>query len=209
MGGASVRLKFPETTARLGEGGYLLAIRAPGGSKRWLPAIAGVPGERGRDRHGHCRKSLAELMVLARPVVSGEEVERQSPTVCTELTFLAEETLRQLLPEGSPVECVSIVRLTDFFLGLNAGRWLTIRMKEIADAASEDMHRLAAEQQQQLPSRGVADFLDGTGLKCEHRVDPPPEDASHLFEFWGAGGNSGVSGQRIVHEAPPAPASKL
>ena len=76
-------------------------------------------------------------------------------------------------------------------------------------AARPRAHAVRAAEQQQLPSRGVADFLDGTGLRCEHRVDPPPEDASHLFEFWGAGGNSGVSGQRIVHDAPPAPASKL
>ena len=58
IGGASVRLKLPRT---LEEGGYLLALRpAPG--LAWLPAIAGVPGERGPDDHGPHPLSSSTLL---------------------------------------------------------------------------------------------------------------------------------------------------
>ena len=72
-------------------------------------------------------------------------------------------------------------------------------MSEIAKKACQAMseleeeHGLLADKQADVHS-----LLTGTGLRCEHRVEPPPEDMAYLFEYWGAGGNSGISGQTIV-----------
>ena len=118
VGGASLRLRYDAKTSSLREGGYLLAIRAES-AECWLPAIAGVPGGKGLDRHGNSRVDLAELMIMGRPVVVGRH--DSTPLKSEHITFLAEDTLRQFLPEGAHVEVVNVVRLTDFFLGLNAG----------------------------------------------------------------------------------------
>ena len=60
VGGASLRLRFADP---LGEGGYLLCIR-PVGQGWWLPAIAGVPGDRGPDDHASSQAIAANPPLL-------------------------------------------------------------------------------------------------------------------------------------------------
>ena len=36
------------------------------------------------------------------------------------------------------------------------------------------------------------------GLEASDDIEEPPPDAAYLFDHWGAGGNSGVSGQRCL-----------
>jgi hypothetical protein len=54
---------------------------------------------------------------LAECVVMGGALEED----VTRYTFLHHEALEQLLPTGSAVEVTVMRRLTDFFIGLNAG----------------------------------------------------------------------------------------
>jgi hypothetical protein len=179
VGGASLRIKIPEETR---DGGYLLMIRAPG-SRAWLPAIAGVPGRR-YDDLGPSRAGLAELMVLARPVVpkdeGGGEVER--------VTFLPGNVLKTLYPTSSSVEVMILHRATDFSLGLNAGRWLTIRMSEI----TKESCRWLEEQGGRDASAGVEELLASSGLELEDATEPPPPDAMYLFEHLGMSNNSAL-----------------
>jgi hypothetical protein len=231
VGGASLRVRFAQPGS-IEDGGYLLAIRAAP-ENAWLPAIAGVPGDKGLDRHGKSRVGLAELMVMGRPLGRQSGSDGDGGCIeCTGITFLSEESLQQLFPDQAEVEVVRLARLTSFFLGLNAGRWLTIRMSEIADSACKAL--AAAPALAPAPARAPAAraaegfangaagrgggggdgdgdgyggraaeqelerLLRGTGIACAARLQPPPEDSAYLFDHWGAGGNSGVSGQRIV-----------
>jgi len=84
---------------------------------------------------------------------------------------------------------VVLERVTDFFLGLNAGQWLKIRVAQISDGAT-------AALQQQLESRADAvgalcagvvasEVLEGTGLQAAATVERPPQDAQHLHHFFG------------------------
>ena len=167
VGGASLRLRFADPLA---EGGYLLCVR-PTQSSQWLPAIAGVPGERGPDDHGNFRPGLAELMVLGRPV-------HESPH---ELTIVPHATLAQAFPAGAELEVVVIERVTDFFLGLNAGQWLKIRIAQISDGGLAYLRSTAAEDVETT----AAEVLAGTGLQSTGINEPPPTDASYLHHFYG------------------------
>lgn len=176
VGRGSLRLRFLDASA-VTDGGYIVGIRRPG--LRWLPAIAGVPGARGLDRYGESRMGLSELLVMARPIAGGEDV-----------TCLPHEVLEGLFPLGLTAEVVVLSRVTDFFLGLNANRWLKIRMRQIADGAIGIVQSEAQGETERLQ-----EFWADTGLQVGQLVEPPPSDASHLFEYWGAGGNTGLSGQ--------------
>jgi hypothetical protein len=48
----------------------------------------------------------------------------------------------------------------------------------------------------------IARLLENTGLVLDPSgvIWPRPPDASHVFEHWGAGGNTGISGQVTGHE---------
>ena len=105
-------------------------------------------------------------------------------------------------------------RVTDFFLGLNAGTWLKVRMQQISEASLarvEAMEPGAAALG--LPAKdssisvaeegGIAELLEGTGLAVDDLVEAPPEDSQWLFEYWGAGGNTGVSGQKTYEAYDP------
>merc|ERR1711924_363270 len=171
VGGASIRIKIPE----LEDGGYLLAIRATHSQSRWLPAIGGVPGR----RYGQERVGLAELMGMASPVMS----RNGDPT---EVTFLPDPVLQCHYPEATCIELVVLRRVTNFFLGLNAGRWLQIRMDEIA---RESVAWLADDKTQGC---NIDEFLRGTGLQLDCTVEEPPHDASYLFEHFGMSNNSAL-----------------
>jgi hypothetical protein len=82
--------------------------------------------------------------------------------------------------------------VTEFFIGLNAGTWLKIRMKQIADASEKYLSQSTGE----MTRTDAASVLEGTGLRCVETVEEPPPDAAWLFNHWGAGGNTGVSGQK-------------
>lgn len=184
VGGASVRLRHLGGEGNfLPDGGYLLGIRVAREGAGWLPAIAGVPGDRGPDDHGSYRRGLAELMVFGRPLDQDGE---QGPAVTT----LHEEALAQLMPVGSQVDAVVLERVTDFFLGLNAGQWLKIRLGQISDASLEFLGKQHEhQQQQQQTDKGRiedgcahAQLLEGTGLDLLDGVEPPPPDSRHKFE---------------------------
>jgi hypothetical protein len=49
------------------------------------------------------------------------------------VTSLDDASLRSWLPVGAKADIVVVRRVTGFHLGLNANRWLKIRMREIAD----------------------------------------------------------------------------
>ena len=105
------------------------------------------------------------------------------------VTSLDDATLRAWLPVGAPVELAFVRRVTGFHLGLNANRWLKIRMREIADgvAGVADESALASPEA----------FYRDTGLVLDPSgaVRDAPVGAAFEFEHWGAGGNTGVSGQ--------------
>ena len=206
-------------------GGFLLAIRVKGNSISetdnrnnylnrhlgFLPAIAGIPGKKGLDRYGNSRVASAELIIMGRPLASQNT---NKDLHAAEITFFPEETISQLFPIGSQVEIINISRVTDFFLGLNAGRWLTIRIKEICDKGVK--HLIIKSKDPKIEKAVFNDyeepciedineyFLVNTSSNLKvldfNTIEDPPEDASYLFHHWGSGGNSGVSGQKIVLE---------
>ena len=185
VGAASLRLQFPkELDVR--SGGYLLGIRAEG-HLAYLPAIAGVPWDEGLDRYGASRRGLAELVIMGRPL---DEDAYPGQYV----TFFPEDVLTELYPKQKQAEVVVIGRLTDFFLGLNAGRWLLIRMTQLCNASSR--HLASA------PNRDSSfdALLSGSGIAFDASEGPqaPPEDKSYLFHHHALSGNGGISGQRIV-----------
>jgi len=301
IGAASVRVRFLPTSDEIKggqeesihdnddtwEGGYILGVQrilnrglhrhpagASAGPALFLPAIAGVPNDKGLDRHGQSRVNLAEVMVMCRPIVGGfaenansqeerrrlwravedirlgtgkrrpeggthldasrlgnAEAKRGHDSVRNELefsnriqlSFLPEDVLKEWLPEGSEVELVKVEKVTDFHLGLNAGRWLQIRMSQIcttsaADAevssekAFEDGKNRVSSQSRTARRNNFESLLNSdlecledfffkheeTGLRLEYRMEAPPADAAYLFEHWGGSGNAGVSGQRIL-----------
>ncbi|CAE7251881.1 ybiA, partial [Symbiodinium necroappetens] len=51
----------------------------------------------------------------------------------------------------------------------------------------------AAKRRQKLGT--FDELLNAAGLDLANEVEPPPEDASQLWHFWGGGGNTGMSGQ--------------
>ena len=201
VGGASVRLRFGSGSAAVSSGGYLLAVRS---EQQWLPAIAAVPGDQGLDRHGESRVGLAELMVMARPV----HAESGGAAAAEAVTFLPEDALSALWPLGNPAEVVVVSQCTDFFLGLNAGRWLTIRMTQLCDAATAALEAGEGAAQGSLhgPVRkeGFEDLLRGSALRLESGVAEPPEDQAYLFHHHALSGNGGISGQRIIRAAEAA-----
>ena len=194
VGGASLRLRLDRPVEG---GGWLLGVRA---SSRacYLPAIAAVPDKSGLDRDGKSRVNLAELMVMARPTSEQRTSGALGAGAGEEsVTFLHEGALRGLFREGDEVDVVQIAKLTDFFLGLNAGRWLAIRMGDIAKKAEEACTGISGDGE----FGGLAEFVAGTGLSIERQVEEPPADQEVLRQHLGLGGNSGVSGQRIIRAA--------
>lgn len=208
LGGASLRVRFlassHSTSSAVQDGGYLLACRASPDSQ-WLPAIAGVPGKHGLDRFREGRENLAELMVLARPLDCGDG---GASGTAQRVTFLHEPALRAIFPVDSALEIVILHRCTNFFLGLNAGRWLTIRMTEIAKFSAEcldnDLDRACDKEEQE-----VAAFLEGTPLRLAFSTEDPPQDSAYLFEHMALSGNGGVTGQAVVREQEVDPDARL
>jgi len=130
VGCASVRIVFEDKGA-LSHGGYLFGLKRPGFGQA-LPAIAGVP--RRMDQSIQSHEAIAECVVMARPVSDG-----------TCVTFLPHQVLCELYPVGSPVQVVVLDRVEDFFVG----KWsfylrLKVRIRAVADAALQHLHRLPA-----------------------------------------------------------------
>ena len=222
IGRGSLRVQFsPPPSAHRAreppEGGLIVGVRvAPHAG--FLPAVAAAPGDRGPDRLGRSRAGLAELVVLARPTA-------RPSTEAELLTCLDDATLRAWAPEGAEAEVAVLARVADFHLGLNANRWLKIRMREIADAAEPLARNLTAAREEENVEEGaeVVGVLNGVeggvrpeegghaallrraGLRPDDAksgfVSERPADAAHVFEYWGAGGNTGVSGQVTGFEA--------
>ena len=185
-------------------------------SHRFVPAIAAAPGKRGEDRHGESRDGLAELVVMARPlVIDARDSETDGdvgfrdvgagakPTAAPRfVTSLDDAALRLWLPVGAPVELAVVRRVTGFHLGLNANRWLKIRMREIADGVAGAVADARTREDFFAPldaddASFFEPFYRGTGLVLDPSgvVHDAPLGASYEFEHWGAGGNTGVSGQ--------------
>ena len=172
---------------------------------RFLPAIAAAPGARGPDRHGASRDGLAELVVMARPLVTDRGDASKSKSKSSEknahslmVTSLDDAALRAWLPVSARAEIVVVRRVTGFHLGLNANRWLKIRMREIADGVAGAVAADARREDAPLDGDDPYDaFYRGTGLVLDPSgvVHDAPAGASYEFEHWGAGGNTGVSGQ--------------
>merc|ERR1711924_223428 len=183
IGGGSVCLQFEECNERVEvqDGGYLFGLR-PCGSKSFLPVVAGVPGRQGLDRYGQSRIGLAECMVMARPLQGGKD-----------LTFLHDAALQPWLPVNSKVDVVMLARLTDFFLGLNAGTWLQIRILDITAAACAWTQAISGQIE---PSSADCEcILQGSGLASSNVVEAPVSNNSEWWNYWGGGGNTGGSGQ--------------
>ena len=138
-------------------------------------------------------------MVLARPL---QPADREVNKECKHVTFLSEEILRSRFPIGSTVDVAVIERCTNFFLGLNAGKWLTIRMNEIAKHAAAS----AAEESRLTDDNGCSSsslemLLEGTGLELALTNEPPPSDRQYLFEHYSLSGNGGLSGQTVLYNS--------
>lgn len=198
IGAASVRLRLLQKQQLasslsfdlpLRDGGYLFGIRSPVYGGRFLPAVAGVPGQQGLDRFGSSRVGLAECVAMGRPVSDGT------------FTVLPDDVLREWMPVGTDVEVVVLARLTDFFLGLNAGTWLRIRIGDLVAKGQSWVHEhceLHLPESDGTSSLHAQDaLLEGTGLKHNGKLGPGIEDASAEFQYWGGSGNAGVSGQVI------------
>jgi len=185
VGGASLRVRLPDVMT---DGGYLFLVSSPSlhcpSGAGWVPAIAGVPGS----RYGTSRERLAELMVMARPLASTKS-DTGEPR---EVTFLPEENLLCLFPPGSQVHLKPLHRVTNFFLGLNAGRWLTIRMSEISTKACQFLAETQVDEGQSTSS--WSDFVLQSGLEGHYskEVEAPPEDSTYLFEHYGMSNNSAL-----------------
>lgn len=188
---------------------------------RFLPAIAAAPGARGPDRHGDSRDGLAELVVMARPLATeetragddvadggeaggeGKRFQKKPNAILNRtdardgfVTSLDDASLRSWLPVGAKAELVVVRRVTGFHLGLNANRWLKIRMRQIADGVG-GLAFSDRDAEEKTSSASPASFYRGTGLVLDPSgvVHDAPLGASYEFEHWGAGGNTGVSGQ--------------
>ena len=113
------------------------------------------------------------------------------------VTSLDDAALRLWLPVGAPVELAVVRRVTGFHLGLNANRWLKIRMREIADGVAGVASVADARKSAPGARASTAAFYRDTGLVLDPSgaVHDAPAGASYEFEHWGAGGNTGVSGQ--------------
>lgn len=159
-----------------------------------LPAIAAIPGNKGLDRYEMSRKGLAECVVMCRAIQMSDGSAPESDGI----TFVHHEALQQMFSEGDSVEVHVIARVHDFFLGLNAGTWLKIRMQQIAQAAQHHVQQHHSTLLASSDCSTAEDVLRAGGLVMKRQVDLPPPDAAYLFDHWGAGGNSGVSGQRCL-----------
>eukprot|EP00928_Gymnodinium_smaydae_P066561 TRINITY_DN49554_c0_g1_i1.p1 TRINITY_DN49554_c0_g1~~TRINITY_DN49554_c0_g1_i1.p1 ORF type:complete len:271 (+),score=31.30 TRINITY_DN49554_c0_g1_i1:55-867(+) len=206
IGGASVCLRC-ENDEALQDGGYIIAIRA-GGTDAFLPGIAGIPGRKGGcDRYGASRMNQAECMVMARPLIDDRACMQSKLDDEAKVTFLHEAVLREWLPVDSECDFVVLEKLTDFFVGFNAGTWLRIRINDIADAALARVEKdnnfctYGATMDNTGSDEGRwSQLLDSTGLLLEPEgaVESPPEDASAMWMHWGGGGNTGASGQVLI-----------
>ena len=205
-----MRLRFHvEGGDAVADGGYLVALRsyhqgshrgsgrstADSNLGRWvLPAIAAVPGSKGLDRYEQTREGLAECVVMCRPI----QMTSEGAPECDGITFLHNEALLQIFRVGDAVQVHLVARVQEFFLGLNAGTWLKIRMQQISDAAQDHVQQHHATQLAAMRSSTAEQVLRSGGLDMNRHVELPPADAAYLFDHWGAGGNSGVSGQRCL-----------
>jgi hypothetical protein len=94
---------------------------------------------------------------------------------------------------------VQLVRqVTNFFLGVNAGRWLGIRMAQICDDYQTQTSPTTTEETKLLGPGSWKDFLRDSGFELQAVYEEPPPDQALLFEHMGQGGNGGVSGQTIL-----------
>jgi hypothetical protein len=152
-------------------------------------------------------------MVFGRPL---EEAWRHEGggEACRRVTTVQDEALRQLLPAGRAVEVVVLARVTDFFLGLNAGQWLKIRLAQVADGglaflAKQRHPPPPHERRHTAPGDDRCDdeyraLLEGTGLQLVDEVEAPPADESHLHHFYGNFGGAGGDWEQLISTAAAA-----
>ena len=123
---------------------------------------------------------------------------RNTPMVSS----LAHETLRPWLPLDSTAEVVLVKTVTDFHLGLNANRWLKIRMRDIADGVgglfpeTEQGDAAGTSGAQSDNNDGFSEFFKDPGLAFDPAAPSkdPPLGASTEFEHWAPGENTGAHG---------------
>lgn len=89
-------------------------------------------------------------------------------------------------------------RITDFFLGLNAGQWLKIRVAQISDGALSWLKTRADTNDSGCATvrRTITatELLKDTGLRpLLGATEQPPVDSRHLHHFFG---NFGAQGDR-------------
>lgn len=112
---------------------------------------------------------------------------------------------------SSDAEVIVLERITDFFLGLNAGQWLKIRVSQISNGALALLKGRVDAKNIGSPTDHCAvtasEVLQGTGLRPLHgAVEQPPADARHLHHFFG---NFGAHGNRWVqHDTRPGGAQQ-
>lgn len=103
---------------------------------------------------------------------------------------------------SSGAEVVVLERITDFFLGLNAGQWLKIRVAQISDGAlawmKHQSHNNASECMAVPGTMTASHLLKETGLRpILGATENPPADARHLHHFFG---NFGARGDNWMQD---------
>ena len=96
------------------------------------------------------------------------------------ITFLHHEALQELYPEGHEIRVHLIRRVHDFFLGLNAGTWLKIRMQQISEEAQKCAENTKLHMDEETGQHALSDFLLNAGLAAADEVEAPPADAGAL-----------------------------
>ena len=112
------------------------------------------------------------------------------------MTSVDDETLRDWARVGhASAEVIILRRVTDFHLGLNAHRWLKIRMRQIADGA-ESLAVTEASTVSRARAETLEAFLRGTGFELDPRAGFVPARRTRRFSS-----NTGV---RAGTRASPA-----
>ena len=119
-----------------------------------------------------------------------------------DVTFLPKKVLQEVYPTQSTVDIVLLKHCTDFFLGLNAGRWLMLRMSELCEKSSKF---LINEEKTNIDTNVIEEvkfqtLLNNSGISwdpTENTEDPEPDQA-YLFHHYNLSGNGGISGQKII-----------
>jgi hypothetical protein len=104
------------------------------------------------------------------------------------------QLLQRLYPVGGDLDVLPLHRATDFFLGLNAGQWLKIRIAQISDASRAHLAAAGGGGDPETPCGGgppqdaLARALREVGLAPSPPLtaaEPAPPDSAHLFHYYG------------------------